>query len=72
MKVLKTKNYIKIAYPSYDDQRGFINRDREGQGDTIFVDHFPDSQSQIKKKWKRRKKRKRKKQDTEKMPECSL
>jgi hypothetical protein len=75
MKTIQTENFIKLSKyydrgPSVDDQPGFVNRDNEGQGTAILLDNAsPESEEDIKKRWKRRKRRKIK---TEKMPQGSI
>ena len=70
MKVIQTKSYIKLAYTSYDDQPGFVNRDDKDQGSTLFFDPNPESEDNIKKKWT--KKRKFRPQILEEMPKGSI
>ena len=73
MKILHSPNFTKLSYLSVDDQPNFINRDRKGQGDTIFIDALPDSKTQVKERWKKDKKRSRKRRESvEKMPRGSI
>jgi len=69
MKIIQTRAYIKLAYPSVDDQPGFVNRDVQDQGDAIFLDHAPKSEEQIKALWKKRRRNRRR---MEQMPQGSL
>jgi hypothetical protein len=70
VKILQSEKYTKLAYLSVDDQPNFVKRDRKGQGETIFVDPAPSSESETKKKWT--KKRKWKKKKKPKLPESVI
>ena len=78
MKIIFTSSIIdKKAYgPSVDDQPNFVNRDKEQQGDVLFL-HYNEgtsSESDIKKKWKKKRCKVRETQNVieEEMPKESL
>ena len=57
MKILKTKIFEKMAYPSYDDQPGYVDRDVSGEGASIYIDQTEMSdEEQVKNNWKKKKK----------------
>lgn len=68
MRIIQTKEYIKRAYISVDDQPGYIHRDVLDQGDTILLDSSPESKEEIIKNWNRRRRRR----ILDKMPQGSL
>ena len=79
LKVIRTNSFVKMSFNQTNrgtpgdvgDQPGFVNRDRNQQGVSIFNDpDGNDTESGIKKLWKRKRKQKRKRK--EEMPKSSL
>ena len=59
MKIIFTSSLLsKKSYgPSVDDQPNFVNRDTKQEGDVLFLkDPCPDSEKEVKKRWKRKRK----------------
>lgn len=54
--------------PSVDDQPNFVNRDRNQQGNVVYLNDGPDSDEDVKKKFKKKKKKYKK----EEMPKASI
>jgi hypothetical protein len=78
MKVLRTDSFIKMSFNQTNrgtpgdvgDQPGFVNRDNNEQGVTIFNDpDNSDTASAIKKMWKQKKKLRKVKEE---IPKASL
>jgi len=70
----KTSKYHYDRGPSVDDQPNFINRDKQQEGDVMFLDYNegPESATTIKKRWNKKKTKDKKDLIEEEMPKGSL
>ena len=73
MRIIQTKEFLKISYKNLEIQPKWINPDVNGQGTSFFSNYtiVPDSPKDIKKRWKR-KQRRITKDNKDEMPKGSI